>query len=170
MSDQGKAMASIIEDQVGWHDTLSGYTTRVMTDIKYGVTRYQEQRNDWLRSGEENLKVEMYRHNLTPRDLSVPINLFSKVVCELDGSMRYVEQETVGRSVTLRSEMDLLIVLSNTPNPLDPAADYPDAAVHIEVADAAPIKEDDPCLNYCEENRRAFENTWHATTLLKGAN
>ncbi|MBB3131051.1 hypothetical protein FHS19_005771 [Paenibacillus rhizosphaerae] len=170
MSDQGRVLASITEDTVGWHDPLGGYTTRKGTDGKYGPTSYQQERNAWLRSGEENLTVELYRHNLTPRDLSAPVNFFSKVVCELDGTMRYVPQPTDGRSVTLRTEMDVLLVVSNTPHPLNPSAVYPGAAVEIRIKDAAPTTEDDRCVNHCGENRRAFENTWNAYALTKGAN
>ncbi|MBJ6360087.1 urea amidolyase associated protein UAAP1 [Paenibacillus sp. GCM10012307] len=169
MSDQGKAMISITEDSVGWHDPLSGYTTRSGTDAKYGLTRYQTERNNWYRSGAENFTVEMYRHQLTPRDLTTPVNFFSKVVCELDGSMRYMSQETAGRSVTLRTEMDVLVVFSNTPNPFDPDTGYPTTAIEIAVSDARPLQEDDCCLNYCAENRRAFENTWNAYELMRGA-
>ncbi|MEK5057138.1 urea carboxylase [Paenibacillus sp. FSL H7-0326] len=170
MSDQGRVLASITEDSVGWHDPLSGYTTKQMTDDKYGVTSYQKNRNQRLRNGEENLIVEMYSHHLSPRDLSSPINFFSKVICELDGTMKYVSQSTAGRSVTLRTEMDVLLVLSNTPNPLDPTTKYPASSVQVDVADAAPVTETDPCVTLCDENRRAFENTWNAYALMKGAN
>lgn len=169
MSDQGRVLASITDDTVGWHDTLSGCTTRQSIDAKYGVTTYQSERNDWLRSAEENLTVELFRHNLTARDLTVPINLFSKVVCELDGTMRYEEQPTSDQSVTLRTEMDLLIVFSNTPNTMDPKDTYPDVAVELLITDAEPVREDDPCLLHCGENKRAFENTWNAYALLRGA-
>lgn len=170
MSDQGRVLASITEDSVGWHDPLAGYTTRQMTDEKYGLTSYQNQRNEWHRSGAENLIVELYRNQLTPRDLTPPVNLFSKVVCELDGSMHYVGQETAGRSVTIRTEMDLLLVCSNTPNPLDPDTCYPNSAIHVQVTEADPVKDEDLCVTHCAENKRAFENTWNAYTLMKGAN
>ncbi|MFC3746916.1 urea amidolyase associated protein UAAP1 [Paenibacillus sp. GCM10012306] len=170
MSDQGRVLASITDDTVGWHDTLAGYTTRDMTDRKYGYSRYQDERNAWFRSGYENLIVEMYRHGLVPRDLSTPVNFFSKVVCELDGTMTYVQHPTAGTSVTLRTEMDVLLVLSNTPNPLDPEASYPDTSIELLFSDAEPIRPDDRCLIHCNENRRAFENTWNAYSLLKGAN
>ncbi|WP_454190166.1 urea amidolyase associated protein UAAP1 [Paenibacillus sp. Marseille-Q7038] len=170
MSDQGRVLASITEDSVGWHDPLSGYTTKQSTDAKYGVTCYQKDRNARHRNGEENFKVEMYRHNLSPRDLSAPLNLFSKVICERDGEMRFVSQDTAGRSVTLRTEMDLLLILSNTPNPLDPSTDYPFSSIQIEVTEAAPVTDNDPCVIHCGENRRAFENTWSANALMKGAN
>lgn len=170
MSDQGRVLVSVTEDAVGWHDPFGNYTDRRNTDAKYGKTSYQQERNAWFRSGEENLTVELYRHNLSPRDLCPPVNFFSKVVCELDGTMRYVPQETAGRSVTLRTEMEVLAVFSNTPNPLNPSTDYPNACVEIRVADAAPVREDDLCVLHCGENRRAFENTWNAYALMRGAN
>ncbi len=30
-----------------------------------------------------------------------------------------------GATVTLRTEMDIIFVVSNTPNPLDPSTEYP---------------------------------------------
>ena len=42
MSDNGRVLASIVEDSLGWHDTISGYTTRLLTDEKYGKTTYTE--------------------------------------------------------------------------------------------------------------------------------
>ena len=45
MSDNGRALAPhIVEDTLGWHDTISGYTTRASTDAKYGITNYQRSR------------------------------------------------------------------------------------------------------------------------------
>ena len=56
MSDNGRVLASIVEDSLGWHDPICGYTTRALTDQRYGKTNYQELRNDWLRSGQENIR------------------------------------------------------------------------------------------------------------------
>ena len=76
MSDNGRVLASIVEDSLGWHDTISGYTTRLLTDEKYGKTTYQEMRNDWYRCGEENFKMELVRNNMSARDLVPCVNLF----------------------------------------------------------------------------------------------
>ncbi|MFH5181545.1 urea amidolyase associated protein UAAP1 [Paenibacillus sp. TAB 01] len=168
MSDNGRVLASIVEDGLGWHDTLCGYTTRETTDAKYGTTTYQELRNDWLRSGQENLTVELVRSGLGIRDLVPVVNLFSKVYCDDDGEMKFVSGHCgEGAAVTLRTEMDVLMVLSNTPNPLDPSPVYPSVPVKIEVGTAAPVEADDFCVNYRPENRRAFENT-SAYYLLSG--
>ena len=62
--------------------------------------------------------------------------------------------------------MDLLFVLSNTPNPLDPSKTYPSVPIEITVDEAAPVSSDDYCLNFRPENKRAFENTWSYDLLL----
>ncbi|CAM4322727.1 hypothetical protein FHS16_000835 [Paenibacillus endophyticus] len=160
MSDNGRSLASIVEDQLGWHDPICGYTSRAATDSKYGKTTYQELRNDWLHSGQENLAVELVRNGLGVRDLMPVVNLFSKVYCDERGSMHYsLGHCPAGASVTLRTDMDVLIVLSNTPNPLDPRTDYPSVPVQVEVLKAEAVQDDDYCLNYRPENRRAYENT-----------
>lgn len=167
MSDNGRVLASIVEDSTGWNDTISGYTTRSFTDEQYGKTTYQEQRNDWYRCGEENFKMELIRNNMTARDLVPCVNLFSKVYVNEDGSMNYVTDHCKeGATVTLRTEMDIIIVLSNTPNPLDPATEFPSVPVSIEVYDAPEVDLTDECVNYRAENYRAFENTWDYYNLL----
>jgi len=171
MSDNGRVLASIIEDSLGWHDPLSGYTSRVLTNQKYGITTYQNERNDYFRSGEENFAVELFRNGLTPRDLMPVVNLFSKVYCDNDGNLHYVTNHSKkGDTLTLRTEMDVILVLSNTPNPLNPAATYPSVPVQLTIADAEPIQENDSCLNHRPENRRAFENTGEYILLSKGGN
>lgn len=161
MSDNGRAMASIVSDELGWHDPLGGYTTREATDAKYGQSLYQEVRNEWLRSGQENLLVELTRNGLSGRDLSPVVNLFSKIVCDDEGNLQFVTGHSLkGQSVTLRTEMDLLVLWSNTPHPLDPASVYPSVPVKLEVFRTDAVETGDYCVNYRPENRRAFENTW----------
>lgn len=167
MSDNGRVLASIVEDSLGWHDTISGYTTRLLTDEKYGKTTYQEMRNDWYRCGEENFKMELVRNNMSARDLVPCVNLFSKVYIEEDGSMHFEEGHCKeGATVTLRTEMDMIFIVSNTPNPLDPAKEFPSVPVSIEVYDAPEVDLTDECVNYRPENYRAFENTWEYYNLL----
>ncbi|MFC4101516.1 urea amidolyase associated protein UAAP1 [Paenibacillus xanthanilyticus] len=168
MSDNGRVLAGIVQDDLGWHDTISGYTTRAQTDAKYGKTTYQQLRNEWLRSGQENFAVELTRSGLGLRDMMPVVNLFSKVYCDDDGAMRHVPDHCpAGASVTLRADMDVLAVLSNTPNPLDARTRYPSVPVKIEVLEAEPMRDDDICLNHRDENRRAYENTWSYYALIK---
>jgi len=167
MSDNGRVLASIVEDSLGWHDTITSYTTRKLTDERYGATNYQELRNDWLKSGEENFAVELVRNGMSTRDLVPCVNLFSKVYCEDNGSMHYQEGHCKdGSTVTLRTEMDMIIILSNTPNSLDKRTTYPSVPVMIEVYDSLTVESSDFCVNFREENHRAFQNTWDYYTLM----
>lgn len=167
MSDNGRVLASIVEDSLGWHDTICGCTTRESTDAKYGVTNYQELRNEWLRSGQENFTIELVRNGLGFRDLIPVVNLFSKVFCDDNGDMHFcVNHCPEGATVTLRTEMDILLILSNTPNPLDSRISYPSVPVRFEVLSSTPLDSLDYCVNYRPENRRAFENTWDYYNLL----
>jgi uncharacterized protein len=162
MSDNGRVLAAIVEDSVGWHDTISAFSTREATDAKYGLSRYQEVRNDWLRSGEENFAVELVRCGLGVRDLVPNVNLFSKVSCDDSGEMQYdIGHCPAGATVTLRTEMDVVLVLSNTPNSLDPRTSYPSVPIQLEVLQSeGEVGLDDYCVNYRPENLRAYENTW----------
>lgn len=167
LSDNGRVLASIVEDSLGWHDSISGHTTRQATDEKYGETKYQEVGNDWLKSGEENFAVELVRNDLGIRDLVPCVNLFSRVYCQEDGSMSYDENHCKkGATVTLRTEMDVILILSNTPNPLDKRTGYPSVPVTVEVFQAPEVELNDYCINFRPENYRAFQNTWDYINLL----
>ena len=63
-----------------------------------------------------------------------------------------------GASVTLRFEMDTLVILHTCPHPLNPAADYPMKPVQVEMLKSAPLSDDDYCKHFRPENARAFEN------------
>jgi urea carboxylase-associated protein 2 len=169
LSDNGRVLASIVQDSVGWHDTMGGYITRRQVDAQYGKTPYQEKRNDWLRSGEENFLVALTMNSMTRRHLTANVNLFSKVYCTPDGAMHYDKGNCKkADTVTLRSEMDILLVLSNTPCPLDESAEYPSVPVKMAVYTARPADVLDPCFRKRPENQRAFENTWEYTLLEGG--
>ncbi len=167
MSDNGRVLASIVEDSTGWIDSISGVTSREFTDSQYGKTSYQNERNEFYRCGYDNFKVELVRNGMTKRDLVPCVNLFSKVYVEEDGSMHFAEGHCKkGATITLRTEMDCLVLVSNTPNPLDPSTKYPSVPVQMEVYDAPATDLTDFCVNFRDENYRAFENTWDYYNLL----
>lgn len=167
MSDNGRVMTSIIQDSLGWHDTISGYIHRYQVDDKFGITHYQDLRNDWYRSGDENFAMELVRNGLGVRDLVPPVNLFTKVWCDDEGNMHFVPEHCpAGSTVTLRTEMDIVIILSNTPNPLETRSTYSAVPIRLDVSEADPVVSDDVCVTYCPENLRAFENTWSYYTLI----
>lgn len=167
MSDNGRAMASFVQDSLGWHDSICGLTTREMTDEKWGKTTYQEQRNDYHRAGMENVAMELVRNGLSMRDLVPCVNLFSKVFIKEDGSMNFERGWCKeGATVTLRTEMDCIWILSNTPNPLDDSTEWPSVPVEVSVYDAPAVDLTDECVQHRDENFRAFQNTWDYYNLL----
>lgn len=167
ISDCGRAMASIVQDDLGWHDSISGYTTRKMTDEKYGFTNYQNNGNDYLKSGQENFINEITKNGMSKRDLMPPINFFSKVDADEKGNLIFEENYSKkDDSVTIRTEMSVYMVLSNTPNPLDPSEKYPSVPIRIEIMNAPEVDGLDFCVNSSKYTRRAFENTWEYNLLL----
>lgn len=167
LSDCGRALASIVEDDLDGHDAVTGYTTRTITDEKYGFTSYQHNGNDFLKSGQENFINELTKNGMSKKDLMPPINFFSKVDADQRGNLIFTENYCPKEaSVTIRTEMDVYMILSNTPNPMDDRKTYPSVPVRIEILEAPPIDGLDYCVNYSKYTRRAFENTWEYNLLL----
>lgn len=159
-SDMGRILASVTVDTVGWHDPLGGVADGAMMRAKYGVGRYQEQRNAMQRNGKESLLVEIGKWGLGLRDLAPNINLFSKVQVDALGRFQFVPGHSrAGAYVELRFEMDTLLALSGTPHPLDPAPDYAPKAVALLAWRSGPAPQFDPCRLSCAENQRGFHNT-----------
>ncbi|MBW8888783.1 MAG: urea carboxylase-associated family protein [Fibrobacteres bacterium] len=159
-SDMGRVLCSIIDDTCGWHDTLCGATDARLTETKYGTTDYQQQRNDMYRNGRDNFLVELGKYGLGRRDLPVPVNFFSKVMVDDDGNLKFqAGNARAGAAVELRAEMNVLVVLSNTPHPMDPSGRYAPPPVRMQVQRVPAPGADDPCRRFRAENARGFINT-----------
>jgi urea carboxylase-associated protein 2 len=160
MSDMGHALASVVEDTLGWHDPLAGYSTPEMIRTAFGEGSYQEKRNDFLRNSHDNFLIELNKHDLGIRDLVACINFFSKVCADEAGRLHFeTDHCKEGESVTLRAEMDLLVVLSNAPHPLHPPGEYPRVPVEVTVAPTSPAQEKDFCRTFRPECTRAMALT-----------
>jgi len=159
-SDMGHILASMVQDSVGWHDTVCGCSDADLVQEKYGTRTFQEAGNDFYRNGRENFLIELAKWGLGPKDLVPNVNLFSKVAPDDEGVLSYAPGHSqAGDSVELRMEMDTLVVLNTCQHPLDPAPEYSPKPVLLEVYDAAPVAEDDPCRVSRPENVRAFQHT-----------
>jgi uncharacterized protein YcgI (DUF1989 family) len=55
--------------------------------------------------------------------------------------------------------MNTLVVLSNTPHPLDPSRTYAPTPVGLTIRSGAPAGSEDPCRLSRPENGRGFELT-----------
>jgi urea carboxylase-associated protein 2 len=156
-SDMGRVLASVVADTCGWHDTICGHTTAALIAERWGVATYQDHRNDWRRSARDAFLVELAKHGLGRRDLVANLNFFSKVEAGDDGAMRFAEQNSeAGDSVTLRFELDTLVLLSSVPHPLDPAPDWSPRPVRVSLEQVAEPASDDAVRMACAENERGF--------------
>jgi uncharacterized protein len=159
-SDMGRVLCSVTADSVGWHDTITGHGTAAHGRAKYGEGSYQRLRNDWYRNTRDNFLVELGKYDLGKRDLVANVNFFVKVLVDEQGALSYVPHSSkAGDFVELRAEMNTLVVLSNTPHPLDPAATYAPKAVALTVRSGAPAGAFDPCRLSRPENARGFALT-----------
>ena len=158
-SDMGRIFCSIIEDTAGWHETVCGNANAATVAEQFGKRDYQKDRNDWHQNGYDAFLVELAKYGLGREDMASNLNLFSKVSVDGEGNLVYDPQSSsAGDHVTLRFEMDTLVVLHTCPHPMHPAGEYPRFQLGVELGPAAPVSEDDACLNHCAENRRGFEN------------
>jgi urea carboxylase-associated protein 2 len=156
-SDMGRVLASIIEDTCGWHDTITGHTTAAIVAERWGAIGFQEARNDMRRSARETLLIELAKHGLGPRDLVATANFFSKVAIGDEGALRFVGGHSQpAASVTLRFELDTLLVLTSSPHPLDPATDWNPRPVRLVIEPVAVPGSADPVRSACPENERGF--------------
>lgn len=159
-SDMGRVLCSITEDSVGWHDTITGHGTAAHGRAKFGEGSYQKLRNDWYRNTRDNFLVELGKYDLGKRDIVANVNFFVKVVADEQGTLSFVANHSrAGGFVELRAELNTLVVLSNTPHPLDPSTSYAPKPVALTIRSGPPAADNDPCRLSRPENARGFTLT-----------
>lgn len=157
-SDMGRVFASITADSFGWHDSMCGNSHAKHIESRWGKRDYQSQRNDWLQNGFDAFLIELTKYRLKKQDMAANLNLFSEVSSDTNGGLSLTRQSQANDSITLRFEMDSLVIMHNCPHPLNTAEEYPRKPVQIHLEPAEPVQPDDYCLNLCAENRRGFHN------------
>jgi uncharacterized protein len=159
-SDMGRVLCSITADSLGWHDPLSGCSNSALVASKYGDARYQEHRNDCHRNAYDGFVIELAKYGLGPRDLTAPINFFSKMVVDDSGAMRFVPGHSpTGSFVEVRAEMNVLVILNTCQHPLDPNPVYGPKPVALTVHRVPAPTADDECRVSRPENTRGFTLT-----------
>jgi urea carboxylase-associated protein 2 len=155
MSDRGVGLASVTGSSLEWHDCLGGHSLDAHV-ARFGPTSYGTDRNDWRRSARAGLLSELSKHGRGLADLHACVNFFSKVATSDDGALAFVpEHAGVGDWVTLRAEVDLLVVLSTSPHPMDQT--WAPGAVRAEISPTGPYGADDPSMTFRAESARALE-------------
>lgn len=157
ISDAGRALVSVVDSSLDWHDCLTGHSTE--TTRQFGASDYAHDRNAWRQSARAGLLDELAKHDLSERDLAPTVNLFAKVapIGDERGTLAFVPGHAVaGDWVALRAELDVLVVLSTAPHPLDPSLAWAPSGLDVQVSRVDPPGPDDPSRTFRPESGRAL--------------
>ena len=132
LSGHGRALMTVIADEVGRHDTIGGACSKESNTLRYGHhTRYQH-------ACVENFLIEGSRWGLTKRDLVSNINWYMNVPVDPDGSLGIVDGLSApGLRVALRAEIDTLVLVSNCPQVNNPCNGFDPTPVRMLISGAA---------------------------------
>lgn len=158
-SDMGHVLASVLRDSGEGHETICGNSSKAGVEQQFGGRSYQQDRNRWRQNGQDAFLVELTKYGLGRADLPANINWFNRCSISDTGELGLSgDSSDAGSSVTLRMDMDCLVIMHTCPHPLAAGTEYPEYSVSVSIADALPVTMDDPCINSCDENRRGFAN------------
>lgn len=129
-SQFARPMMTIVEDSCGGHDTIFGCCSFAVDQVRYGKTNAE--------CCQRNFEREMATHGLGPEQVVANANFFMNVPVAADGSAEITDsQSKAGDFVDLRAEMDVIAVLSNCPQELNPAAGSGPTPIRAIVFDQA---------------------------------
>ena len=155
LSGQGRALATVVGDTSGRHDSLFGTTTRRRNDERYG----DGSPHGPAPAGRELFTLAAAKHGLTRRDLPPSVSFFQGVTVDDDGRPRWEGSAGAGASVTLLAEMPLVLLVANTAHPLDPRPQFTSGPLQVLAWRAAPTSPADARWTAAPEGRRAYEAT-----------
>jgi urea carboxylase-associated protein 2 len=155
LSDMGRAMMSLLEDTAGTHDGFCGASNRASNARKYG---------DGFNHGahpnaRDRLLLGVAKFGLGRKDVHPCLNLFKGVRILPDGTTSPdIGPWPFGRQVTLRAEMDVVVVMANCPHVLDPRPGYLVTPVRASAWKGPITLPEDAVRNATPESLRAFLN------------
>ena len=155
LSDMGRVLASFEQDEAATHDAFCGASNETSNRAHYG----DGSNSGAFPNARDRLLLGAAKHGLGRRDVHPCINLFKGVRIGKDGSVTaHLGPFAPGRSLVLRAEMDLIVVIANCPHVLDPR---PWSVTPLRAtAWRGPITaENDPIRTAAPERLRAFLNT-----------
>jgi urea carboxylase-associated protein 2 len=156
LSDMGRAMASLLEDTAGTHDAFCGASNQASNARKYG----DGFNHGAQPSARDRLFLGAAKWGLGRKDIHPCINLFKGARVAADGAVSpEIGPYPPGRHLTLRAEMELIIVLANCPHVLDPRPVYTATPARATAWRGALTPADDVVRNATPESLRAFLNT-----------
>lgn len=155
LSDMGRVMMSILEDDAGTHDAFCGTSNASTNAAKYG----DGSNSGPHPNGRDRFLLGAGKHGLGRRDVHPCINLFKGARIAEDGSIvPQVGPFAPGRSVVLRAEMEVIVVIANVPHVLDPRPEWTVTPLRATAWRGPVTPNDDAIRNATPEGQRAFLN------------
>ena len=155
LSDMGRVLMSIEQDDAGTHDAFCGTSNAATNQQKYGEGR----NSGAFPNGRDRLLLGAAKYGLQRRDVHPCVNLFKGTRIESDGAITpLIGPFEKGRKVTLRAEMDVIVVVANCPHVLDPRARWTVSPLRASAWRGAVTQQSDPIRNATPEGKRAFLN------------
>jgi urea carboxylase-associated protein 2 len=154
LSDMGRVMMSIVADDAETHDAFCGASNAASNARAHG------EGGNWsaFPNARDRLSLGAAKHGLGRRDVHPCINLFKGVEIAADGATNPVLGPFApGRAVTLRAEMDVILVIANCPHVLDPRT-WSVTPLRATAWRGAIAGEHDSIRTATPEGRRAFLN------------
>jgi uncharacterized protein len=128
-TNRGRPLLTIVDDDVGRHDTVGGACSRESNTVRYGHHTFHQH------ACVENFLLEGARHGLGKRDLVSNINWFMNVPVEPDGTLGIVDGISApGKYLELRAEMDVLVLISNCPQINNPCNGFDPTPIRVVVS------------------------------------
>jgi len=153
LSDMGRVLMSILCDDAQTHDTFCGPSNE--------RTRTDGSGANWGKhpNARDRLLLGTAKFGLGRKDVHPCINWFKEVRVAPDGTtLLQIGPFVPGRSVLLRAEMDVIVVLANCSHVLDERTQYSVTPVRVSAWRGPVTSEDDPVRNANPESLRAFLN------------
>lgn len=154
LSDMGRSLMSILADDAGTHDAFCGPSNE-------RTPRAYADRGAWGRHPDARgrLLLGVAKFGLGRKDVHPCVNWFKGVRIAPDGTtILDAGPFPSGRSVLLRAEMSIIVVLTNCPHVLDRRPTYEATPVRVSAWRGPITPPDDPIRSATPESLRAFLN------------
>lgn len=135
-SSEGNKMLTIVADTCGRHDTLGGACSSESNTVRYDLSKrpMHSCRDSFMHA----LNTCACASHMTKRDITANINFFMNVPVTADGALSFADGISgAGKYVEMRSEMDVVVLISNCPQLNNPCNGYNPTPVQLLVWDVS---------------------------------
>jgi uncharacterized protein len=128
-AEDGTALMTIVADDVGNHDTIAGACSKESNTLRYGHHTVHQH------ACAENFLAEGAKWGLGKRDIVPNVNFYMNVPVEADGTLGIVDGLSgPGKSVTLRADVDTMVLVSNCPQINNPCNGFNPTEVRMVIS------------------------------------